>query len=452
MVGDGVLAEDAAAVGGDEEVVFQTDAAEVLVGLQQVVVDELLVEAFGTPLVDEGGDEVDAGLVGEHPPGLYAAAAAQAVGAELGGGAHLVVEADVDLSEAFHVVYVHAHHVSEAVLQEHGVGAGFDGIGGIAFHEAHVLQALGHEAADVEVHVHPLDAGTGLLDDEIVAGLDDAVDVALAGGEASADGGDAGVVAAVVLDGLGTGIAEHEPSCLQGAQAGVAVEDLAVHADDAVERHLAAVAADDAFHESGNVLLGHAGAAGFHGGGVHVVADGHGALYLGNLLGALDGTHVDDGLDERDAGGGARLQGMDAHEVGDLYHGVVAVGGQEVHLLTLGAGGVDHRRQLCHGGAVGHAGFLGKVVDGGHEACPNDVLDVDIVADEPLAVGVDVDDANQPFAVLGEVVEERAVLTVLVAVGGIVAGGFVVAEDDDKAAADLLLEHLTALDVGLLGE
>ena len=41
MVGDALLTKEAAAVFGDEDVVFDANAAEVLIGLQQVEVQEL---------------------------------------------------------------------------------------------------------------------------------------------------------------------------------------------------------------------------------------------------------------------------------------------------------------------------------------------------------------------------------------------------------------------------
>ena len=58
--------KDAAAVFGDEQVVFDTDATKVLVGLPLVVINELLELAFCLPHVDEGGDEIDAWLIGDH--------------------------------------------------------------------------------------------------------------------------------------------------------------------------------------------------------------------------------------------------------------------------------------------------------------------------------------------------------------------------------------------------
>ena len=111
-----VFAQEAASVGGDEDVVLDADASEVLVGLELVEVEELGAVSRAPPFVDEGRDEVDAGFVRDDKALLQAASHAQAIGAELFQvWPHLVVEADVGLSEPLHVVHVHAHHVSQAV-------------------------------------------------------------------------------------------------------------------------------------------------------------------------------------------------------------------------------------------------------------------------------------------------------------------------------------------------
>ena len=61
MVGDALLTQIAAAVGRDEQVVLQAYAAEVAVLFHQVEVNELGIVSAALPVVDQGGDEVDAG-------------------------------------------------------------------------------------------------------------------------------------------------------------------------------------------------------------------------------------------------------------------------------------------------------------------------------------------------------------------------------------------------------
>ena len=89
-----------------------------------------------------------------------------------------------------------------------------DGLVGVALHQSQLLQPLGHQTADGEVYVHILHAGLGHLEDVVVAGLDDAVDLQLALCEASVDGHRAGVVRAVVVQ-FATGIAEHQAAVLE---------------------------------------------------------------------------------------------------------------------------------------------------------------------------------------------------------------------------------------------
>ena len=76
--------------------------------------------------------------------------------------------------------------------------------------------------------VKVLHARLGDAEHQVVAFLDDAVDVELALGELAVDGHGAGVVAAVVLDGLGTAVTQHQTATLKGCHRGAAVHDLAV--------------------------------------------------------------------------------------------------------------------------------------------------------------------------------------------------------------------------------
>ena len=64
MVRDALGTEETAAVAGDEDIVLDAHTSEVLIGLQQVEVDELLAVSALFPVIDEGRDEVDARLIG----------------------------------------------------------------------------------------------------------------------------------------------------------------------------------------------------------------------------------------------------------------------------------------------------------------------------------------------------------------------------------------------------
>ena len=77
------FAQDSVSVFGDEQVVFDAYAAEVFERFELVVVDEILMFAFSFPDVDQGRDEVDAWLVGDHEAWFQHLAAAEAAEALL---------------------------------------------------------------------------------------------------------------------------------------------------------------------------------------------------------------------------------------------------------------------------------------------------------------------------------------------------------------------------------
>lgn len=159
MIWDTLLAEEAAAVACDENVVLDTDSTEILVCLQLFIVDEVLVETLSAPFVDEGWDEVDSRFVCNNEAFFKSAAHAQAVCSELLQiRSCFIVKAHVGLSESLHVVYVHTHHVAQSVRQEHGVSASPYSLLRIAHHESELLQSVCHKAANVHVHVEILDA------------------------------------------------------------------------------------------------------------------------------------------------------------------------------------------------------------------------------------------------------------------------------------------------------
>ena len=142
---------------------------------------------------------------------------------------------------------------------------------------------------------------------------------------------------------------------------------------------------------------------------------------------------------------------MDAQQVHDLYLRVVAVGREEMDFFR----GVrrEERGESLHRGRLRDAYLSGEVGYAGHEAHPNDVLDVDVVAEEPFLVVVDVDDTHQPVAVLAEIIEEGRVLTHgSVGIGRIVGRCLVVAEEHDDAVAHEPLEFRAAADISLFAE
>ena len=98
------------------------------------------------------------------------------------------------LSEAFHVVHIKSHHVSEAVREEHGVCAGCYCLIGIALHESELFQAYSHVAAYCEVDIEVSHSWLRGVEGEVVTLVDDIVYLFLPLCEASVHGHGAGVV------------------------------------------------------------------------------------------------------------------------------------------------------------------------------------------------------------------------------------------------------------------
>ena len=83
MIGYAFLAEEAAAVGSDEQIVLDAYAAKVFVCFQQVEVEKFSAVARCAPIVNQRRNEVDAGFVGYNESFFQPSAHAQGVGAKL---------------------------------------------------------------------------------------------------------------------------------------------------------------------------------------------------------------------------------------------------------------------------------------------------------------------------------------------------------------------------------
>ena len=226
MIGDALVAQEAAAVTGNEHVVLDADSTKVFVCFDFVETQELFAVTTGFPLVDECRDEVDAWLVGDDKALFQLATHAQAVGAKLFEvRTRLVVETDIDLAQSFHVVNIHSHHVAQSVRQEHGVGTGTNGLVGVALHEAQFLQTLCHHATDGKVNIHIFHARFGNLQHVVVAGLYNGVDFQLTLSELTRYRHGTCVVRTVVIE-FATCIAECQATSLQRCCRRVAMHDL----------------------------------------------------------------------------------------------------------------------------------------------------------------------------------------------------------------------------------
>ena len=108
------------------------------------------------------------------------------------------------------------------------------------------------------------------------------------------------------------------------------------------------------------------------------------------------------------------------------------------------------RREWCR---FRDAHLCSKVADGGRKAHPYDVLHVDVIAEEPFFVVINIDDSHQTVTVLPEVIQERRVLTHgRIAVGWIVAGRLIIAEEHDDTLANQLFQFGTTPNIGIFIE
>ena len=185
------------------------------------------------------------------------------------------------------------------------------------------------------------------------------------------------------------------------------MHDLAMLREDGGKADALGQRACYAVHLSAHEALGDAGLDEQLGGGVHGIAHVAGALNQPDFIGTLRRAHLHHGLDEGFRGTLFLLCGVYAQEVRDGYLRVEAVGRQEVHGLSVGLRVVYDGLQLAGGCRLADAHLGGQLADRRHVAHPHDVLDVDVVAEQHLAVVVNVDDAGEPVAVLPEEVEER---------------------------------------------
>ena len=349
-------------------------------------------------------------------------------------------------------MHVHAHSVAQSVGQEEGVRAGLYGGFGVALHQAEVLEAVGHQAAHVVVNVPPAHAGTGVGQGKVVAIDHYIIDVLLALREGARDGRGARMVRAIMLACLGTSVAEQQAASLERACRRITVEDFAVHTDNALEGNHTAVACGNTIQHTAYVGFRHTGAAEAHGRCVHLITDGGSALQFLNFLSRFDEAQLDDSLNEFLRGGIALLRGVYAQEVVQANHRFVAIGRQEVHLAASLLRLSHHFHEGCHRRSVCHAAFLGHLHNAGHFAVPDDVVNVNLIAQQGFGAAVGIDDAHQAIAVLAEEIEERTVLTEFIRIRRVVHRALVVAHQDNQAVAYQLAQSSAALNVGILGE
>ena len=225
----------------------------------------------------------------------------------------------------------------------------------------------------------------------------------------------------------------------------VVVQGLAVHGDDGREGQLAAAGQGDALDPAGDLPFVDAGLGHGHGFAVHGGADGQGRLDLLDLLRALQRALGDHRLDELDRGVVFDRLGADAQQLFQPQGVLAAVGGQEVDLAPLAHGLLQHFAQIGQRPRVGDADPGAAAFQRRLRAHPDDVLHLQVVAEDRLPVLVDVDDRGQAGKIQAEEIEERAVLAVMVGVGRVVHRALAVAQEKQQPRLHLLCQFGSSL-------
>ena len=176
--------------------------------------------------------------------------------------------------------------------QEHGVCTGAHSLFGVAFHQTELFQSVGHQTANGEVAVHILHTGLCNVQNQVVAVLYNRIDVELSLCVLAANWHRSRVVGAIVVNGLGTAVAQGKSSSLERAQRGSTMHNLAVLREDRGKAHLSTVAMGDAIHLSGNEFLRDARSDETHSGGMHLVANLGSTLQFFNLFLRLGRAHL----------------------------------------------------------------------------------------------------------------------------------------------------------------
>ena len=136
---------------------------------------------------------------------------------------------------------------------------------------------------------------------------------------------------------------------------------------------------------------------------------------------------------------------MNAQEIHDLNHSVVAVRRQVVDLATTVARILHQTFQTAHRCTLPHSALLGHISHAIHRAEPDNVIQVYIVTDKPFFSRISIDNTNKSVAVLAEVIQERRILTELVCVGRIITWGVVVTENENESISDFPTQQFASV-------
>ncbi len=223
------------------------------------------------------------------------------------------------------------------------------------------------------MHLPVGDAGTGHLEGQLIAVIDNLVHLPLLGGEFAGGRVGAGEVAGVVLVTLHAGINDHQLAGLNNLVMNMVVQGFPVLGKDGGEGHAPAFGQRHAFHFTHNVLFDDTRDDGIPRHGVHLIAQGARGVNGLNLNVFLDKAQGNDGLDKGFRGFSAR------HQLLQLEGVVVAGRRQEVK----GAAGCQGLGYSSLQGAVrlrlGYAHGVCLAANGRLRSHPDNIVNVHIV-------------------------------------------------------------------------
>ena len=134
---------------------------------------------------------------------------------------------------------------------------------------------------------------------------------------------------------------------------------------------------------------------------------------------------------------------MDSEEVENLNFNIVSIGREEMNLAVCAQCFIADELQMLHGQCFIGAALLRHIVHALNRAIPHDILNVDIVSNQDVAVIIDIDNAYQSVALQTEIIEERRILTErVVTVIGKINWRLIVAKKNDDTFVNELLEFI----------
>lgn len=179
----------------------------------------------------------------------------------------------------------------------------------------------------------------------------------------------------------------------------------------------------------------------------------HGIAYVAGLVDLLDLTLLLDEphgyhcLDELLGSFAAHTVKWHPEHPVQADHVLVAVRREEMHLASACLGLGDILVQLGERECPGNSHRSGLVSDQRLRAHPDDIVDIDIIAEDDLFARLQVDDGSQIGVRKAEIVVESTVLAVAVGIAGVVDSRLPGTKEQKYTGADLGLQGIPPADV-----